>query len=119
MQGQVLLLRLCIIKLAIVVLVLMLDAIGVRTMSTKHRFVVLGSRRNMSFSRFRVGGHGGTVSSRCAVMCLSRGYEMPSSWSGSHGMINVRRYWVNPDDLSVVRWMIMKHDLFVVVDVMW
>ena len=119
MQGQVLLLRLCIIKLAIVVLVLVLDAIGVTTMSTKHLFVVLRSRGNMGLSRCRVGGRGSTVSCRCAVMCLSRRHEMPSSWSGSRGMINVRRYWVYPDDLSVVRWMIMKHNLFVVVDVMW
>ena len=53
-----------------------------------------------------------------AGMSLSRGHEMPSSVLGSHGMLNMGNYWVC-DDLSMVRWMIMKHDLFVVVDMMW
>ena len=53
-----------------------------------------------------------------AGMCLSRGHEMPSSLLRSHGMLNMCNYWVC-GDLSMVRWMIMKHDLFVVVDMMW
>ena len=53
-----------------------------------------------------------------AGMGLSRGHEMPSSVLSSHGMLNMCNYWVC-GDLSMIRWMIMKHALFVVVDMMW
>ena len=128
MQGQVLLLRLWVIGLSIVLLILMLDAIGVSTMFTKHLFVVLRSRGNMWLSRGRVGWLG-IVGSNGAVMGLCRRNEMASSGCGSSGMLSMHCYfmhcywgnWVSldPDDLSMVRWMIMKHYLFVVVDMMW
>ena len=121
MQGQVFLLRL--IELSIEVLVLLMHAIGVSTMSTKHLFVVLWSGGNMGLCRFRVClcGHRGIVSSRCAVMSLSCGHEMLSSWSSRCRMLNMHRSWVclYTHYLSVVRWMIMKHDLFVVINVVW
>ena len=128
MQGQVFLLRLWVIKLSIVLLILMLDAIGVSTMFTKHLLVVLRSRGNMWLSRCRVGWLG-IVSSNGAVMGLSRRNEMPSSGCGSSGMLSMHSYfmhcywgnWVSldPDNLSMVRWMIMKHYLFVIVHMMW
>ena len=92
-------------------LLVLRDAIGVSTMSTKHLVVVRRSRGNMRLSRCRVDGHG-IVRSHRAVMGLGRGHEMVSSVSGSVGMLKVCTWKFLACDLGVVLG-VMRHPTIV------